>query len=112
MTRSYTWNYNMAKQTTTILSGHILENESQLTLRQLCDACAVHANYIIELVDEGFIDPIGVEKLHWCFSSITIKRVQKAKRLQRDLGINLAGVALTIELMEEIEQLQTRLKRM
>ncbi len=106
----------MAKQTTKILIGRILENESQLTLRQLCDACAVQADYIIELVDEGFIDPVGVEpggveKLHWCFSSITIKRVQKAKRLQRDLGINLAGVALAIELMDEIERLRARLER-
>ena len=102
----------MVKQTTDILSGRILENETRLSLRQLCDACAVHAEYIIELVDEGFIEPSGVEKSHWCFSGITIKRVRKAKRLQRDLGINLAGVALAIELMDELEQLRARLGRM
>ena len=102
----------MVKQTTTILSGRILENESRLTLRQLCDACAVHAEYIIELVDEGFIEPSGVEKSHWCFSGITIKRVRKAKHLQRDLGINLAGVALAIELMDEIEHLRATLGKM
>ncbi len=102
----------MVKQTTDILSGRILENETRLSLRQLCDACAVHAEYIIELVDEGFIEPSGIEKSHWCFSGITIKRVRKAKRLQRDLGINLAGVALAIELMDELEQLRARLGRM
>ena len=102
----------MVKQTTDILTGRILENETRLSLRQLCDACAVHAEYIIELVDEGFIEPSGVEKSHWCFSGITIKRVRKAKRLQRDLGINLAGVALAIELMDELEQLRARLGRM
>ena len=102
----------MVKQTTDILSGRILENESRLTLRQLCDACAVHAEYIIELVDEGYIDPSGVEKSHWCFSGIAINRVRKAKHLQRDLGINLAGVALAIELMDEIEDLRARLRRM
>ncbi len=102
----------MVKQTTDILSGHILENETRLTLRQLCDACAVHAEYIIELVDEGYIDPSGVEKSHWCFSGITINRVRKAKHLQRDLGINLAGVALAIELMDEIEHLRARLGKM
>ncbi len=102
----------MVKQTTDILSGRILENETRLSLRQLCDACAVHAEYIIELVDEGFIEPSGVEKSHWCFSGITIKRVRKAKHLQRDLGINLAGVALAIELMDELEQLRARLGRM
>lgn len=102
----------MVKQTTDILSGKIVENETRLTLRQLCDACAVRAEYIIELVDEGFIEPSGMEKSHWCFSGITIKRVQKAKRLQRDLGINLAGVALAIELFDEIEYLRAKLNNM
>ncbi len=102
----------MVKQTADILTGRIVENETRLTLRQLCDACAVHAEYIIELVDEGFIEPSGVEKSHWCFSGITIKRVRKAKHLQRDLGINLAGVALAIELMDEIEHLHARLGKM
>jgi len=102
----------MVKQATDILSGYIVENEVRLTLRQLCDACAVHAEYIIELVEEGFIEPSGVEKSHWCFNGVTIKRVQKAKRLQQDLGINLAGVALALELIDEIERLRARLERM
>ena len=102
----------MVKQTTDILSGYILEDEPRLTLRQLCDACAVHAEYIIELVDEGFIEPSGIERSHWCFNGISIKRVQAAKRLQCDLGINLAGVALAIELIDEIEFLRARLDRM
>ncbi len=100
----------MVKQTTDILSGNIVENETRLTLRQLCDSCAVRAEYIIELVDEGFIEPSGVEKSHWYFSGVSIKRVQKAKRLQRDLGINLAGVALVIDLIDEIEYLRARLE--
>ncbi len=101
----------MVKQTTDILCGHIIENETRLTLRQLCDACAVRAEYIIELVDEGFIEPSGVEKSHWCFSGVSMQRVQKAKRLQQDLGINLAGVVLAVELIDEIEQLRARIER-
>ena len=102
----------MVKQTTDILSGYILEDETRLTLRQLCDACAVRAEYIIELVDVGFIEPSGVERSHWCFNGVTIRRVQKAKRLQHDLGVNLAGVALALDLIEEIESLRARLDRM
>lgn len=102
----------MVKQTTDILSGYILEDEPRLTLRQLCDACAVRAEYIIELVDEGFIEPSGMERSHWCFNGITIRRVQRAKRLQHDLGINLAGVALAIELIDEIDNLRAQLDRM
>lgn len=101
----------MVKQTTEILSGRIVEDEKRLTLRQLCDVCGVRAEYVIELVDEGFIEPSGMEKSHWCFSGIAIKRVRKAKRLQRDLGINLAGAALAIELIDEIEKLRALLDR-
>jgi len=102
----------MTKQTTDILSGQIIEDETRVTLRQLCDVCAVRAEYIIELVDEGFIEPSGVEKSHWCFSGVSIRRVQRAKRLQRDLGVNLAGAALALELLDEIEQLRARLEQM
>ena len=102
----------MTKQTTDILSGQIIEDETRVTLRQLCDVCAVRAEYIIELVNEGFIEPSGVEKSHWCFSGVSIRRVQRAKRLQRDLGVNLAGAALALELLDEIEQLRARLEQM
>jgi chaperone modulatory protein CbpM len=33
-------------------------------------------------------------------------------RLQRDLGINLAGVALAIDLLDEIEDLRAQLCRL
>jgi chaperone modulatory protein CbpM len=100
----------MASQNTTdILTGRILENETRISLRQLCDSCAVHPEYIIKLVDQGFIEPSGIEKSHWFFSGVAVKRVMKAKRLQHDLGINFAGVALALELLEEIEYLRAKL---
>jgi len=102
----------MAKLTTKIYSGYILEDDSQLTLRQLCDVCTVRVDYIIKLVDEGLIEPSGEKKSHWCFDGVTIKRVQQAKRLQNDLGINTAGVALAIELMDEINLLRAQLIKM
>lgn len=97
------------QQTMDILNGHIIENETRLTLRQLCDSCAVHAEYVIELVNEGIIEPSGMEKSHWCFNGISINRVRKAKHLQRDLGINLAGIALALELIEQIDTLHAKL---
>ncbi len=99
----------MMQQTMDILNGHIIENETRLTLRQLCDSCAVHAEYVIELVNEGIIEPSGMEKSHWCFNGISINRVRKAKHLQRDLGINLAGIALALELIEQIDALHAKL---
>lgn len=101
----------MAQQKTDIVNGIILEDAARLTLRELCDACAVNAEFIAELVDEGVLEPAGMEKSHWCFTGFTLHRVRTAKRLQRDLGVNLAGVALALELLDEVRQLRVRLTR-
>jgi chaperone modulatory protein CbpM len=102
----------MMTQHTDILTGIILEEEIHLSLRELCDACAVHAEFITELVEEGVIEPSGFDKSHWCFSGISLHRIRAAKHLQRDLGINLAGVALALDLLDEMQRLHTQLQQL
>lgn len=91
------------------LSGIILEEQTELTLADISRTCSVHAEYIIELVDEGVLAPLGREPILWRFTGGHLQRVTVALRLQRDLGINLAGVALVLQLLDEIEVLRTRL---
>jgi len=100
----------MARERTEILTGIILEEQARLSLRELCEACAVHVEFIAELVDEGVIDPVGYDKSHWCFSGTSLQRIRKAKHLQRDLGLNLAGVALALDLIDEVQQLRAQLE--
>ena len=101
----------MGQRKTDILNGIILEDATRLTLRELCDACAVNAEFIAELVDEGVLEPAGIEKSHWCFTGFSLHRVRTAKHLQRDLRVNLAGVALALELLDEVRQLREQLNR-
>ncbi|KXS39029.1 molecular chaperone [Modicisalibacter tunisiensis] len=88
------------------LSGVILEEQETLTLADLSRACAVHAEAIIELVDEGILTPGGSLPQQWHFSGRHLIRARVALRLQRELGVNLAGAALALELMDEIERLR------
>ena len=91
------------------LSGIILEEQTELTLADVCRACAVHAEYIIELVEEGVLVPVGNEPVSWRFSGIHMHRATVSQRLQHDLGINLAGVALALQLLDEIDSLHARI---
>lgn len=91
-------------------SGTILEELNELTLSELGRACSVHAELIIALVDEGVIVPTGGEPHRWRFSGTHLRRATVALRLQRDLGINLAGAALALQLLDEVETLQARLR--
>lgn len=95
----------MRNESTQILTGVILDEEIILTLDELSRACDMQHQWIMELVDEGILEPCG----HRQFSGTALPRARKAMRLQRDLGVNLAGVALALDLMDEIEQLRNRL---
>ena len=88
----------------------ILEEQAQLTLDDLCCGCYVSVEQIIELVDVGVLDPIGNEPTRWSFDGISLNRARVALRLQRDIGIDLVGAALALELLDEIKMLRSRLR--
>jgi chaperone modulatory protein CbpM len=89
-------------------TGQVIEEDS-LTLGQLCHACDVHAEWVISLVEECIIEPQGETIDCWRFSGSSLRRVRSSLRLERDLGVNLAGIALALDLLEEIENLHTQI---
>ncbi len=93
------------------LSAIILEEQTGLTLTEVCQACAVRVEFIVGLVDEGVLEPLGREPHRWRFTGIHLRRATVALRLQRDLGVNRAGAALALQLLDEIEILQARLRK-
>jgi len=94
------------------LTGILLDERAELSLNELSWACSSSTEWIIELVDEGVLEPIGHEQAHWRFSGTSLPKARTATRLQTDLKINLAGVALALDLMEEIETMRERLRRL
>lgn len=92
----------------TLIDGLLLDDEHPLNLAQLSRACSVHAEWVIELVDEGILEPCGDDPIHWEFRGNSLHRARCVQRLQRDLGVNLAGAALALELMQEIHKLRIR----
>lgn len=92
------------------LSSIILEQEVHLTLTELSQACGTHAERIIELVEEGILEPVGNSISQWQFPGISLQRARISLRLQRDLGVNFAGVALALDLMDEVNNLEMQLQ--
>ena len=95
-----------------LLTGTLLDEECELTLRELASACGVSAECLIEMVEEGMLEPSGNDPLGWRFPPTALKRARTALHLQEDLGINLAGAALVVDLLDEIRQLRGELARL
>jgi chaperone modulatory protein CbpM len=94
------------------LSGILLDEHTELSLNEFCHACSRQEEWVVELVEEGVLEPIGGDRKRWQFSAASLQRAHITLRLQRDLGINLAGIALTLDLLDEIETLRARLNRL
>lgn len=91
-------------------AGLVPEEPAELTLVEVCRVCAVQTDFIVELVAEGVLVPDGQDPQGWRFTYAHVRRVRVASHLQHDLGVNTAGAALALELLEEIEALRARLE--
>jgi chaperone modulatory protein CbpM len=91
--------------------GPVVEEDVHLTLVELCRACRVPEDYVIAWVLEGVLEPAGEAPQDWRFTGPALRRARLALRLSRDLEINPPGVALALDLLDEIAALQARLQR-
>jgi chaperone modulatory protein CbpM len=91
------------------LPGAIFEESALLTVKDLSRMCAVEERHIVEFVEEGVLSVVEMNAAEWHFTGTALRRARLALRLERDLEINLAGVALALELIEELERLRREL---
>ena len=100
------------------LTGTVLDDQHLLTAEEICRVCAVQIEYIEELVEEGLITPqVNIDRSSekygprsWRFTGVHMRQTRIAAHLRSDLGVNLPGVALALQLLDEVEALRTRVK--
>ncbi|WP_028387938.1 chaperone modulator CbpM [Legionella fairfieldensis] len=82
-----------------------------LSLREVTSSFGVSTEIVTEIINEGIITVKKDEKDEWLFDNEAIRRIRTVLQLNRDLGVNLAGAGLALELMTEIERLRALLTR-
>jgi chaperone modulatory protein CbpM len=80
----------------------------ELSLLELCEACGVNAECLFDMIQEGVLEPRGIDPAAWRFDVRALDRARMATRLQRDLELNLAGAALVLDLLDELRTLRRR----
>lgn len=87
------------------LPGIVLDERVTFTFAEFCEVCGVRRELVIEMVEEGVIEPAGGDEAEWLFHGDSLLRAQTALRLVRDLHVNWPGAALALDLLEELGRL-------
>src|SRR5471032_2522151 len=80
-----------------------------LSVTQVCRASQIDFEVVIELAEFGLVSPRGNAPQEWQVSARELARLRTAARLMRDLGVNVTGAALAVELLEARRDLEGRL---
>lgn len=100
----------MTQTNITWIEGSVVENEVHMTIVELSHASRTPEEMIMSWVSEGVLSPSGSTPQDWRFSGDSLRRAKTAAHLAHDLELNVPGVALALELLDEIAQLRTRLQ--
>ena len=92
------------------ITAILLDETHEVSLQELSVLCGARPEDLLAMVGEGLLQPLPNDEGEWRFSGVQIRRARRAVRLTRDLEINLAGVALATDLLEELDALRARVR--
>jgi MerR-like DNA binding protein len=77
------------------------------SFQEVAVRCGVDQGFVEQLVELGVIEPHPSDR-SLLATEVTV-RVAKLVRLQHDLGVNLEGAAIIIDLLDRITELEAQL---
>ena len=93
----------------TLIEAHMLGERDFLAVDTLCGLCGLDLAAMIELAELGVVAPRGFAPAEWQFPATSLPTLRTVGRLMRDLGVNVSGAALVVELLENQRRLERRL---
>jgi chaperone modulatory protein CbpM len=79
---------------------------------EICSLCRLELDAVIELAELGLVSPRGPAPDEWQLPAAALPRLAVAGRLMRDLGVNVSGAALAIELLEAQRSLERKIRHL
>jgi MerR family transcriptional regulator/heat shock protein HspR len=77
-----------------------------MALEEVAARFDIHPDILRRFINAGLIEPAEVSGQTIMFEPRDIKRVRAIQRLRRDLGINLAGIAVIFNLLDRLSATQ------
>jgi len=83
--------------------------EARVSAEALAAAAGISATRLQRLVELGLLEPAepGADQ----FTAASAERLRRMLRLHRDLGVNLVGAAIVVDLLERLADLERQGKK-
>ena len=78
----------------------------ELTLEALATWADIHPEVVRRFIEAGLIEPLDRAGTGPLFDVSVVPRLRVIERLRCDLGINLAGVAVILEMVDRLRALE------
>ena len=94
------------------MKAQMLTDGDWIAITEICRVCRIDAGALHELAELGLVSPRGSEPDAWEFPAAVLPRLRVVGRLMRDLGVNVSGAALAVELIEAQRALERQVRRL
>jgi len=78
----------------------------ELDMKEFCQVVEMSPAYVIEIVEHGILEPQGQRPDEWLFDAYSLSVAKRAARLHHELAMEWDGVALALELLDELEHVR------
>lgn len=93
-----------------VLIGILVEDCYQVSFNELCAHYKISEPLLIEMLEQGLLDKPSTDLKQLNLDLKDIQRIESAFRLHKDLGINMPGVTLVLELLDKLDQMHQELE--
>jgi chaperone modulatory protein CbpM len=97
---------------TQVIEAHVLGESDWIGATEICQLCRLNLEAVLELAALGMVEPRETGAGQWQVPASALPRLRVVGRLMHDLGVNVSGAALAVELLEAQRDLESRIRHL
>jgi chaperone modulatory protein CbpM len=94
-----------------ILTSFVVDDDVTFTLTEVRRRFSIDNKIIDDMLEHGLIESETTSPTtELCVNQQALQRIQRALHLYHDLGVNIAGAALVLDVLDELETVRSELR--
>ena len=93
-----------------VITGIVLDDNTTITFTEIRDRYNIRDEMLREMIEHGLVEPLSTAASdNSIFHLSALHRIESALHLHNDLGVNVAGAVLALDLLQQLDELQAEL---